>query len=280
MRIIIILLIILIIYKIYRYTYYFIYNQYIIFSTSISEQKINFDIGTEKYLDRILELTMSHNPTPTEIIYLLKYKKFIDLPNVYSMCDSNAINQVQKLLTDILDKKIKGSVVETGVWRGGMGMWMQSILKYYRSDKDIYLFDTFEYFPKPSNNKLDDQIHDITQFLFQTIPSVSDVKNNFSLNGLLDKNIKFIAGDFFQTVPVTPIESISLLRLDSDYYDSTLFILENYYARISSGGYVIIDDYNNEYVGCKQAVDTFRSKYQIDSPIIDTYHGSVYWKII
>jgi O-methyltransferase len=178
-----------------------------------------------------------------------------------------------------LNKNIPGSLVETGVWKGGMGMWMKSILKYYRSDKLIYLFDTFEYFPPPSNSKVDLDIHNITQFLFQNMSSVAEIQDNFRKYGILDK-VVFVKGDFFQTVPKikNQIQSISLLRLDSDYYDSTLFILENLYQNVSPGGYVIVDDYNNKYVDCKKAVDDFREKYGINDKIIDHDGGSVYWQ--
>jgi O-methyltransferase len=130
----------------------------------------------------------------------------------------------------------------------------------------------------PSDSVVDSNIHSITQFLFQNMSSVSEVEDNFKKHGLLDTNVKFIKGNFFQTVPETNIQSIALLRLDSDYYDSTLFILENFYQKVSKRGYVIIDDYNNKYVDCKKAVDDFREKHNINSPIVDVDHGSVYWQ--
>ena len=75
------------------------------------------------------------------------------------------------------------------------------------------------------------------------------------------------------------IDKISILRLDGDMYESTIQVLEPLYDKLSVGGYCIIDDYQH-HNGCKQAVDCFRSKYEIKSNLIkvdgDTV-GTHYW---
>ena len=273
----IILLVIYLLYYSVRKYYYFTYIKNKIFPLQMSDVPINKEIRSEKDYHRLLQI-LPRKATNSEIIYLLQYKKFLDLPNVYSMCQPNEVQQTTDLLVDIIKNKIVGCLVETGVWRGGMGMWIKNILNYYGEKRNLWLFDTFEYFPEPSNEK-DKFIHNITKFLFENVPSVEDVKNNFIKYGLYDNSVHFVVGDIKSTVPKTYIRPIALLRLDADYYEPTMVVLENYYFNISNGGYIIIDDYNNNYLACKKAVDDFRDKHNIKNKIIDTHRGSVYWKI-
>jgi hypothetical protein len=85
-----------------------------------------------------------------------------------------------------------------------------------------------------------------------------------------------VVGKFKDTISEN-INSLSILRLDCDYYEPTMLILERYYSYTSIGGYVIIDDFNNEYLNCKEAVMDFRKKYNITNPIINEGGGCVYW---
>jgi O-methyltransferase len=219
--------------------------------------------------------------------YLTKYKTFVDQSNVYSMASVNEIDQIYNILTNILDSNTNGDIVEIGVWKGGMSMWMKAILNYYNSNKKIYLFDTFKYFPihneviKTTGFSISEDpiIENIIKILYENMSSVQQVKNNFDKFNLLDSNIKFVEGDIKDTIKKTNINNIALLRLDTDTYDSILFSLENYYFNIIKGGYVIIDDYNNSFVLCKKAVDYFREKYNITNEIQDSDKQSIYWKI-
>ena len=247
-----------------------------IFPIYISQMKLNNDVTKEKYYHVILN-TVPRNISNEELKYLLKYKKFVEC-NVYSMADPSEINQTEKLLMHVIKNNIIGSVLEMGVWRGGMCMWIQAIFKHCNSYRDLYLFDTFGSFPKSNYNK-DSYIHDITNLLFENPHSVDAVIDNFRKMNLLNKNMNFIVGEFKDTVPETNLDSIALLRCDADYYDSTIIILENYYWKITKNGFIIIDDYNNKFLGCKNAVDEFREKYHISNKIIDEYGGSVYWQV-
>jgi len=253
-----------------------------IFPIRLFDIKLNDDITTEENYLKIFKICPKV-PTNEEMIFLLKYKKFVDLPNVYSMADNNEIDQIHDLLVDIIKNKIEGCLVETGVWRGGMGCWMKSILREYEpsSNRKIYLFDTFKYFPKPddTNNK-DKNIHSVVELLFENMQPVDQVRDNFKKFDLIDSNVHFVEGLFSETIPKTNVGQIAILRLDSDYYESTMFVLENYYKNIVRGGYLIIDDYNNPFLGCKDAVTDFRKKHNITNKIIDYHGGSVYWQIL
>ena len=275
--VIVIIIILSILYYFLRKYYHFIYLRNKIFPIEISNIELNTNIEEEKNYQRIMNV-LFRRPTYDEIIFLLKYKKFIDMPNVYSVCNYQKVNQMKNLLIDVINKNIKGCLVETGVWRGGMGMWMKCILKYYRDKRGIWLFDTFEYFPNPSHEK-DSKINHLTNLLFEKMPSIDDVKKNFKKYNLLDESVHFIKGEFTDTLCKVPIHDISILRLDSDYYDSTMLVLNTYYWKISKGGYVIVDDYGNTFLACKNAVDDFRLKNNIELPIINKDGESIYWRI-
>jgi O-methyltransferase len=173
-----------------------------------------------------------------------------------------------------LTKNVEGDIAEFGVWKGGMAMWIKNLLNYYNLNKKLWLFDTFNSFPKSDINNKDSNIHPITEFLFDQQYNVFD---NFKKFNLLDNNINFIIGKFQDTIPHTLIPKLSILRLDCDYYEPTMLILENYYNCISKNGCVIIDDYNNQHLGCKDAVDDFRKKHKIYNKIINLGDGYVYW---
>lgn len=159
-----------------------------------------------------------------------------------------AVNQVNK-------QNIKGDIVEIGVWRGGSMISM--ILANTVSERHFYLYDTFEGMTPPSNDDIDLNNNQASH-IFQQVKceaSLQEVKNNIkNFTKVDDTNIHYIVGDILKN-KVYP-ETISVLRLDTDWYDSTKFELENFYNLVSSGGYVIIDDYGH-WKGCKKAVDEF-----------------------
>jgi hypothetical protein len=259
-----------------------------IFPFFIEDIPINSDINSEKYCNTFRPYVFNLS----ELNFLIKYKKFIQ-SETYSMGAKNEIDQMHYLIKQIETDKIHGDIIEAGVWRGGMSMWIKANLNYYKSKRNLYLFDTFAEFPHGAHPK-DKTIDPIVQILFDDPPSLDEVRNNFKKFNLLDQRVKFIQGEISSemqhitsiestsiespSIESPSIESISILRLDLDYYEPTLIMLERYYWKISKGGYVVIDDYNNNYLDCKTAVDYFRAKYGINNPITQS-KGAVYWKI-
>lgn len=107
--------------------------------------------------------------------------------------------------------------------------------------------------------------------------SLRAVKSHFARYGLLDSQVLFLQGFFADTLPRTPIDSVALLRLDGDTYESTRSVLDMLYDKVSSGGYVIVDDYLT-YPDCKRAVDGFRAEHGISDAIIEIDENGVYWR--
>lgn len=176
----------------------------------------------------------------------------------------SAINYVKK-------NKIKGDYVETGIWRGGLSILSYLTFKNKTSEKmKFFLFDTFEGMPKPSKydkkiNKNLSQVFDKWKKKTKTLEgwnfsSINEVQNNiikFCGKKSLD-NFKFIKGKVENTLKIKKNlpKKICLLRLDTDFYNSTKSELDNLFKLVSKGGIIIFDDYSN-WLGSKKAIDEF-----------------------
>lgn len=103
------------------------------------------------------------------------------------------------------------------------------------------------------------------------------MKSNFSKYDLLDEKVRFLKGWFNETLPSAPIERLAVLRIDADMYQSTMDALTSMYPKLSTGGYVIIDDYG-AIGACKAAVDDFRAANAIKDTIRRVDWTGVFWK--
>jgi hypothetical protein len=213
------------------------------------------------------------------IDHLLKINKFMESNIVYSLAAEPEIDFIHSAIKDIYESNISGDIVEAGVWRGGMGIWMNYLIHEYSPDpRKIWLFDSYDGFPEPKHPK-DRYVHPVTKILYGKNASVDQVRNNFEMFGLLTQNLCFVKGEFEKSVSYVDIPQISILHLDCDYYDPTLLMLEKYYPQMSKGAYVVINNYFYEYVNINSAIDEFRTKYNIHSPIQKLSQTYAYWRV-
>jgi hypothetical protein len=173
----------------------------------------------------------------------------------------------------ISSRKIPGDLVECGVWRGGSMMAVALALKAIgETDRELYLFDTFEEIPSPTTNLDIDVLGRTASFLHERakkrnkgIPaktaSLQEVKENMLSTGYPENKIHFIKGKVEQTIPYPGLSEIALLRLDTDYYESTVHELNYLFPILSVGGALIIDDYGH-WQGAKIAVNKYFDKHQ------------------
>lgn len=199
--------------------------------------------------------------------------------NKLTLLSPARLDNIKNCIEDIIKNQISGDLIETGIWRGGSVIYMKAVLNANNiSDKIIWGADSFQGFPIPQEQ----YDKDITMDASMGDPnimkvSLEQVKNNFNLYGLLDKNIKFLKGWFHETLPNAPIGKLSLLRLDGDYYESTMCALINLYPKLSVGRYIIIDDYGHFHV-CAKAVNDYRRLTGINEEIKIIDYTGVYWK--
>ena len=168
-------------------------------------------------------------------------------------------------------RNIPGSIVECGVWRGGSMMAAALTLQSLNvRDRDLYLFDTFEGMPRPQDVDIDmygnsampifaeRQIgEDISDFCRATL---REVQAAMAGTGYDEHRVHFHKGKVEITIPSAAPDMIALLRLDTDWYESTRHELEHLYPRLSPRGILIIDDYGH-WLGSRKATDEYIEKH-------------------
>jgi hypothetical protein len=194
-----------------------------------------------------------------------------------TMIGLKRLDNLHFCIEQVIQHRIPGDFIETGVWRGGACIFMRAALKAYMDEgRQVWVADSFEGLPKPDGRyRADDGDRHWTMTDTLAV-SLEQVQANFGRYGLLDERVRFLKGWFKDTLPLAPIESLAILRLDGDMYASTMDALTNLYPKVSAGGYVIIDDY--ALAGCRRAVDDFRQQMRIESPAIPIDWTGVYWK--
>jgi hypothetical protein len=160
---------------------------------------------------------------------------------------------------------IPGSIVECGVWRGG-SMMAAALTLMHENDqsRDLFLYDTFQGMTPPTDRDLSfDGKSAAMQLASAKVgtgvwchASLQDVEHNLQSTGYPAQRIRFVQGDIVQTIPATLPGPISILRLDTDWYESTRHELEHLYPLVSNQGIVIVDDYGH-WQGSRKAVDEF-----------------------
>jgi O-methyltransferase len=186
----------------------------------------------------------------------------------YTMTSPERLVSLSALVKHVVVSGIPGSIVECGVWRGGsMMVAARALLDSGLGDRDLYLFDTFTGMPAPTSR-------DVSAFSGRPAAEIlgrfaprkgrsawciadkEDVAENLASTGYPAERVHLVAGKVEDTIPAHAPAQISLLRLDTDWYESTRHELTHLYQRLASGGVLIIDDYGY-WEGARRATDEF-----------------------
>lgn len=186
--------------------------------------------------------------------------------------------------------RIAGAFVECGVWRGGsMAAAALTLLSLGQTDRELYLFDTYEGMSAPTARDVSYAGEPAADILSRTrrvegdsywcIAGVEDVRQNLRSTRYPEHLVHLVKGRVEETIPGSAPESIGLLRLDTDWYESTRHELQHLYPRLSRGGVVIVDDYGH-WKGAKEAVDEFLES-QSPKPFLQRidYTGRMFVKL-
>ncbi|MFA7241326.1 MAG: TylF/MycF/NovP-related O-methyltransferase [Sulfuricellaceae bacterium] len=195
----------------------------------------------------------------------------------HTMIGRARIDNIHRCLDRINRDDIPGDLIETGVWKGGATIFMRGFLAAHKiRNRKVWVADSFEGVPASSHEK--DLALDFSKTVFPYLSvSMEEVQALFERYDLLDDQVHFLKGWFRDTLPTAPIEKLALLRLDGDLYESTMDALENLYAKLSKGGYAIVDDYY-ALPQCQEAVDEFRKRHGIVEKLKQIDRVSVYWR--
>lgn len=193
---------------------------------------------------------------------------------IFELCRAETMTSIERMYAlyqatcHVLDRNVPGDLVECGVWRGGSVMLMAyALLSRGCTDRTIWLYDTFDGASPPG----DDDVQEISgrrardildererspEDPFWAVAPRALVESNLRRTGYPMDCFRVVPGDVLATIPAESPASLSVLRLDTDWYQSTRHELEHLYPRLSRGGVLIVDDYGY-WRGARKATDEY-----------------------
>ncbi|MCW2648579.1 MAG: elmMIII [Pseudonocardiales bacterium] len=196
-----------------------------------------------------------------------------------SMIGLRRMDNIQHCVETAIQDEVPGDLIETGVWRGGASIFMRGVLKAYAdTTRTVWVADSFQGLPPPDAARYPADSGDLLHTLGGLAVGVDQVRHNFERYGLLDEQVKFLVGWFKDTLPTAPIETLAVMRLDGDMYESTWQAIEALYPKLSPGGFCILDDYGSHASQCGRAINDYRKEHGIDEEIVDVDGFGAYWR--
>lgn len=192
----------------------------------------------------------------------------------YSMTSTERIWALVEAVRYAVRARVPGAFAECGVWRGGSVMAMLLALERLGVlDRDVYLYDTFSGMTPPTTVDTTDfgepavetwakatrEDHPWRKAFDPALQSEEAVRRTLLGTGYPGERLHFVAGPVESTLPAASPPRLALLRLDTDWYESTRHELEHLYPRLAPGGILVIDDYGH-WRGCRKAVDEYFSR--------------------
>ncbi len=189
-----------------------------------------------------------------------KYKEYSMIEKEKFINNLTLVKQVQS---------IQGSVVECGVWKGGMSAAMAELLG---NTRQYYLFDSFEGLPDPKEidgqSAIDWQKDKDGPWYFDNCTAdIKYAEECMKKTGI--DSFTIVKGWFSETLSGYKMsEGIAVLRIDADWYDSTIECFENFFPKVNEGGLILLDDYYT-WDGCSKAVHDYLSRNQRPERILN-----------
>jgi hypothetical protein len=202
-------------------------------------------------------------PTDFEVYH----KEIITKVEPFTMTSAERLFGLIESIKYITANNIEGDFVECGVWKGGsMLAAAETLVHLKQTFRRLYLYDTFEGMPPPSDKDVSYNNQQAVEMLESetnkeknlvwAYSKLDEVKRTMALSEYPHLNIHYIEGKVEDTIPTHLPENIALLRLDTDWYESTKHELVHLYPRLVKGGVLIIDDYGF-WKGARKAVDEY-----------------------
>ncbi len=206
-----------------------------------------------------------------------------DAVGPYTMTSRERIVALADAVAYVVRRRIEGDLVECGVWYGGSAMAMALTLQRLgAADRRLWLYDTFTGMPNPGAedvNLLTGQSMKDTWSPAATAGeqaqarSAEEVRAAVLDTGYDPSLVTVVEGRVEDTIPAQMPECVAVLRLDTDWYQSTKHELEHLYPTLEQGGVLIVDDYGH-FGGAQQAVDEYFAKQPLLLNRID-YSGRI-----
>lgn len=201
------------------------------------------------------------------------HKEIIKKVIPYTMTSPERIYGLIESVRYITANKIEGAIVECGVWKGGSMLAIaESLLKSNSVSRHLFLYDTFEGMPPPSRNDISynnkhaqtllDENNNKEESVIWAYSTLETVKKTMALSSYPQNKIHYIKGKVEESIPATLPGPIALLRLDTDWYESTKHEMIHLYPKLVKGGVLLIDDYGF-WKGARKAIDEYISENKI-----------------
>ena len=199
-----------------------------------------------------------------ELIQSVRHLTMTSPERIFALCQA---------MEYVVRQSIPGDVVECGVWRGGsMVAAARTLIRLNATDRNLWLYDTFEGMTEPADDDVDWSGRPAGQLLQLADPADAEsiwcrspeegVREVLTQTGYPTERLTFVRGPVEETLVRTVPQQIALLRLDTDWYESTRCELEHLFPRLAPGGVLIIDDYGH-WQGCRKAVDEYLARHRI-----------------
>ena len=175
-----------------------------------------------------------------------------------------------------VERGVPGSFAECGVWRGGSVLAMLLTLQELGdTQRDVYLYDTFEGMTAPTEHDVSplerpaletwtearaQQTRPWGELFDPELFNEDAVRATVLSAGYPEERVHFVAGPVEETIPAAAPEQLALLRLDTDWYESTLHEMDHLYPRLADAGVLLIDDYGH-WEGARRAVDEYFAEH-------------------
>ena len=186
-------------------------------------------------------------------IFPSKFNSLFKKVKPLTMVSYSRLRGLHEATKYVVQNQIPGDFVECGVARGGSAALVALTALEMGENRNLWLFDTFSGLPRPSTDNPDFDIADL--YTGTCVASVREVETALSRFGIT-VNLRFVPGLFQETLPKAGVDSISLLHIDGDWYESVRACLDHLYDRVSPGGVIQFDDYGH-WAGARKAVDEF-----------------------
>jgi O-methyltransferase len=189
----------------------------------------------------------------------------------YTMTTPPRVYALMRGVEYVVARGLAGAFVECGVWRGGSMMAAAlTLLRLGNTDRDLYLFDTFAGMTPPTAEDVKHSGESAADLLagasrdshLWAVASLEDVREGVLGVGYPEERIHFVEGPVEETLPANAPDEIALLRLDTDWYESTKHELVHLYPRLVTGGVLILDDYGY-WQGTRRATDEYVAEHSV-----------------
>ncbi len=198
----------------------------------------------------------------------------IDAVRPYTMTSDQRVAALCDAVRYVVANRIAGDIVECGVWKGGSMMAVaRTLLELGDRTRDLHLFDTFEGMTEPTGEDVTltgESAADLmaastdredAESVWCRAP-LDVVQQAMASVGYEGSKVHYIKGRVEDTIPAAAPERIALLRLDTDWYESTRHEMIHLFPRLCVGGVLILDDYGH-WLGARRAVDEYLREHNV-----------------